>query len=176
MSVYKDEKNGTWRCIYRYTNWKGERKQTQKRGFRTKREAQAWEREELLKQGAKLDMTFESFYDIYSNNKKARVKESTWEIKGNLVRTKILPYFGQRKIAEITPKDVIAWQNELLKYRDEKGKPYSGEYLRTIHAQLSAIFNHAVNFITRPIILQKGPEGSKQRNRKKWRSGLRRSI
>ena len=80
-------------------------------------------------------MTFESFYDIYSNNKKARVKESTWEIKGNLVRTKILPYFGQRKIAEITPKDVIAWQNELLKYRDEKGKPYSGEYLRTIHAQ-----------------------------------------
>ena len=20
MSVYKDEKNGTWRCIYRYTN------------------------------------------------------------------------------------------------------------------------------------------------------------
>ena len=52
MSVYKDEKNGTWRCIYRYTNWKGERKQTQKRGFRTKREAQAWEREELLKQGA----------------------------------------------------------------------------------------------------------------------------
>ena len=146
MSVYKDEKNGTWRCIYRYTNWKGERKQTQKRGFRTKREARAWEREELLKQGAKLDMTFESFYDIYSNNKKARVKESTWEIKGNLVRTKILPYFGQRKIAEITPKDVIAWQNELLKYRDEKGKPYSGEYLRTIHAQLSAIFNHAVRY------------------------------
>ena len=150
MSVYKDEKNGTWRCIYRYTNWMGERKQTQKRGFRTKREAQAWEREELLKQGAKLDMTFESFYDIYSNNKKARVKESTWEIKGNLVRTKILPYFGQRKIAEITPKDVIAWQNELLKYRDEKGKPYSGEYLRTIHAQLSAIFNHAVNFYNLP--------------------------
>ena len=91
-----------------------------KEDSRTKREAQAWEREELLKQGAKLDMTFESFYDIYSNNKKARVKESTWEIKGNLVRTKILPYFGQRKIAEITPKDVIAWQNELLKYRDEK--------------------------------------------------------
>ena len=150
MSVYKDEKNGTWRCIYRYTNWKGERKQTQKRGFRTKREAQAWEREELLKQGAKLDMTFESFYDIYSNNKKARVKESTWEIKGNLVRTKILPYFGQRKIAEITPKDVIAWQNEMMAYRDEKGKPYSVDYLKTIQAQLTAIFNHAVNYYNLP--------------------------
>ena len=110
-----------------------------------------------------------AFYDIYSNNKKARVKESTWEIKGNLVRTKILPYFGQRKIAEITPKDVIAWQNELLKYRDEKGKPYSGEYLRTIHAQLSAIFNHAVNFYNLPNNPAK--KGRRVQSRETERSG-----
>ena len=42
MAVYKDNATGTWRVIYRFTNWKGERKQTQKRGFQTKREAQAW--------------------------------------------------------------------------------------------------------------------------------------
>ena len=100
----KTKKNGTWRCIYRYTNWKGERKQTQKRGFRTKREAQAWEREELLKQGAKLDMTFESFYDIYSNNKKARVKESTWEIKGNLVRPRFCLISGKEKLLRLHPR------------------------------------------------------------------------
>lgn len=41
MSVYKDGKTNTWRVIYRYTDWKGEKKQTQKRGFQTKREAQA---------------------------------------------------------------------------------------------------------------------------------------
>lgn len=35
MAVYKD--GDKWRVIYRYTNWKGERKQTQKRGFATKR-------------------------------------------------------------------------------------------------------------------------------------------
>ena len=40
MAVYKDNATGTWRVIYRFTNWKGERKQTQKRGFATKREAQ----------------------------------------------------------------------------------------------------------------------------------------
>lgn len=57
MAVYKDNATGTWRVIYRFTNWKGERKQTQKRGFATKREAQAWEHEAMLKQGAKLDMT-----------------------------------------------------------------------------------------------------------------------
>ena len=41
MAVYKDTKNNTWRAVYRYTDWKGERKQTQKRGFETKREALA---------------------------------------------------------------------------------------------------------------------------------------
>ena len=49
MAVYKDNATGTWRVIYRFTNWKGERKQTQKRGFATKREAQAWEHEAMLK-------------------------------------------------------------------------------------------------------------------------------
>lgn len=150
MAVYKDNATGTWRVIYRFTNWKGERKQTQKRGFATKREAQAWEHEAMLKQGAKLDMTFGSFFEVYEADKKQRVKESTWESKSHVIRTKILPYFENRKIEEIEAKDVIAWQNELMAYRDEKGKPYSADYLRTIHAQLTAIFNHAVNFYNLP--------------------------
>ena len=150
MAVYKDNATGTWRVIYRFTNWKGERKQTQKRGFATKREALAWEHEVMLKQGAKLDMTFASFFEIYEADKKQRVKESTWESKSHVIRTKILPYFGNRKIAEIEAKDVIAWQNELMAYRDEKGKPYSGDHVKTIHAQLTAIFSHAVNFYNLP--------------------------
>ena len=150
MAVYKDNATGTWRVIYRFTNWKGERKQTQKRGFATKREALAWEHEVMLKQNSKLDMTFASFFEVYEADKKQRVKESTWESKSHVIRTKILPYFGNRKIAEIEAKDVIAWQNELMAYRDEKGKPYSADYLKTIHAQLTAIFNHAVNFYNLP--------------------------
>ena len=47
MAVYKEPKTNTWRVIYRYTDWNGERKQSQKRGFQTKREAQSWEREQL---------------------------------------------------------------------------------------------------------------------------------
>ena len=37
MSVYKDNATGKWRVIYRYTDIIGKRKQTQKRGFETKR-------------------------------------------------------------------------------------------------------------------------------------------
>ncbi len=148
MAVYKD--GDKWRVIYRYTNWQGERKQTQKRGFKTKREAQQWEREMMLKSESKLDMTFASFFEIYEADKKKRVKENTWESKSHIIRTKILPYFGNRKIAEIEPKDVIAWQSKLLGYQGENGEVYSPTYLKTIHSQLSAIFNHAVRFYHLP--------------------------
>lgn len=67
MSVYKEPNTNTWRVIYRYTNWKGEKKQSQKRGFQTKREAQAWEREQLRKLTADMDMTLEQFVSIYRN-------------------------------------------------------------------------------------------------------------
>lgn len=42
------------------------------------------------------------------------------------------------------------FEHDLMTYRDEKGKPYSADYLKTIHAQLTAIFNHAVNFYNLP--------------------------
>ena len=81
MAVYKEEKTNTWRAVYRYTDWNGERKQTQKRGFKTKREAQAWEREQLNKTSADLDMTFKSFVDLYTADMKTRLKENTWAIR-----------------------------------------------------------------------------------------------
>lgn len=63
-----------------------------------------------------------------------------------MVKAKIIPFFGERKMIEISAKDVRHWQKEMIEYRDEKGKSYSQSYLATLHAQLSAIFNHAVKF------------------------------
>ena len=146
MPVYKEEKTNTWRVIYRYTDWKGERKQTSKRGFPTKREAQAWEREQLNKVTADVDMTFASFIDRYTEDMKTRLKENTWSTKEHIIRSKLTPYFGRLKLSNITPQQIITWQNELLHYRDAQGKPYSPVYLRTIQNQLSAIFNHAVRY------------------------------
>lgn len=146
MSVFKNKENGTWYVMTRYTDWKGERKQKCKRGFETKREAQEWERKFHQQSNADMNMTFAAFVEIYANDLKPRLKENSWLTKENIIQKKLLPYFGQRKISEITTKDVIAWQNELLAYRDEKRKPYSQTYLKTFHNQLSAIFNHAVRF------------------------------
>lgn len=88
MAVYKEEKTNTWRVIYRYTDWNGERKQTQKRGFKTKREAQSWEREQLNKLGGDLDMTFNSFVGHYAEDMQTRLKENTWETKKHIIETK----------------------------------------------------------------------------------------
>ena len=146
MGVFKCKETGTWYVMTRYRDWKGERKQKCKRGFATKRAAQDWEQKFHMQNAADMDMTFEAFYEIYTKDMKSRLKENSWITKQNIVETKILPYFGRRKISEITTKDVIAWQNEQLAFRDEKHKPYSQTYLKTLHNQLSAIFNHAVRF------------------------------
>lgn len=146
MAVYKEEKTNTWRVIYRYTDWTGEKKQTQKRGFKTKREAQAWERELLHKVSADLDMTFESFFEQYTADMQTRIKENTWATKEHIIRTKLIPYFGKLKMSNITAQQIITWQNELMNYKDENGKPISPVYLKTINNQLSALFNHAVKY------------------------------
>lgn len=94
----------------------------------------------------KLGMTFQSFVERYREDKAGRIKENTWEMKNHIIETKLLPYFGKLKMDSITAQQIITWQNELLNYKDDKGKAYSPVYLKTVHNQLSAIFNHAVRY------------------------------
>ena len=146
MAVYKESGTNTWRVIYRYVDWMGERKQSSKRGFSTKREALEWEREQLQKVQSDLDMTFESFVQIYTADMQSRLKENTWQTKSYIILNRILPYFAKRKMCEIQPKDIIAWQNKMLNFKNSNGQSYSPVYLKTLHNQLSAIFNHAVKY------------------------------
>ena len=79
MSVYKEPNTNKWRAVYRYTDFTGTRRQTQKRGFATRREALAWEAEQLRKKDADLDMTLESFIDLYKEDLSQKLKRNTWE-------------------------------------------------------------------------------------------------
>ena len=91
-------------------------------------------------------MTFESFVELYEKDIQPRLKENTWVTKESIIRKKILPYFAKRKLSEISAKDVIDWQNEIRTTKDNNGKLHSATYLKTMHNQLSAIFNHAVRY------------------------------
>lgn len=146
MPAYKDKKTGKWYASFYCTNWKGVREKKMKRGFETKKAALEWEREFLRQSTADLDMRFETFVELYVSDLKQRIRENTFITKENIIYKKILPFFKDKKMNTITAKDVIKWQNELLAYRDENGKPYSKTYLKTIHNQLSAIFNHAIRY------------------------------
>ena len=146
MAAFKNEKNGTWYVQFRYTDWKGERQQKFKRGFATKREAQEWKREFLTKKQADVTMSFESFAELYEKDIKPRLKENIWLTKESIIQKKILPYFAKRRLCDITAKDVIEWQNEIRKLTDKSGRKYSQTYLKTVHNQLSALFNHAVRY------------------------------
>jgi len=146
MSVYKNPDSGTWYSICRFTDWKGVRKQKCRRGFTTKREAQEWEREFLMQRQADVDMTFDSFVQLYEKDIKPKLKLNTWLTKESIIQKKILPYFKDRKLSEITAKDIMDWQNEIRSLTDSKGKPYSTTYLKTVHNQFSCIFNHAIKY------------------------------
>ena len=146
MPAYKDQSKGTWYAAFYYEDWNGIRKKKMKRGFETKKDALAWERTFLMQKSADLNMPFADFVEIYLTDKKERLRENTLTIKENIIRTKILPHFQSKSLCNLEPRDVIAWQNEMLDYRDTHGKPYSATYLKTLHNQLSAILNHAVRF------------------------------
>lgn len=162
MAAYKDEKRGTWYVSFHYYDWTGKNKRKMKRGFKTKREAVEWEQHFLMKSGTNLDMTFEEFYKAYTRDRKPKLKRNTWEIKDHIVHTKLMPYFKDRRISEIRASDILQWQNIMISYHNKQGKAHKPTYLRTIQAELSAIFNHAVRFYdlrSNPVV-KAGPLGS----------------
>ena len=172
MAVYKDKWNGydgTWRVACYYKDWKGVRRKHEKRGFKTKRDAKAYEQEFLSRKTKDINMGFGTFIDIYMSDVGPQLKQSTMANKENIIESHIRPYFENKSLSEITSTDILQWQNSLLSLRDDQGKGYSQTYLRTIQNQLSAIFNHAVKYYD----LQKNPcAATKKMGRSKSREML----
>ena len=89
-------------------------------------------------------MLFKDFVEVYAEDMNPRLKYNTWLTKEHIIKTKLLPYFGNKKMNEIKAADVVRWQNEMMSFRDEDGNGYSKVYLKTLQSQLSAIFNHGI--------------------------------
>ena len=140
MPVYKKEDAGTWFCKFCYTDWNGTRRQKKKEGFKTKKEAQDFERDFLNKARRSCEMRFSSLAELYLEDCRPRLKPTTFALKESMIQTKILPWFGQLPIAAITAATVRKWQNDLM----EQG--FSPTYLKAIHNQASTIFNFAVKY------------------------------
>lgn len=140
MPAYKDEKTGSWYAKFYYEGFLGERKTKFKRGFETKKDALDYEREFLVMQQGSVSMKLESFVEVYFKDKEGRLKLRTVDTKRKLIEQKIIPYFAEKTLDEITPLDLMKWQNDLL------NKGFKPTYLRMIQNQMTALFNHAERF------------------------------
>ncbi len=138
MPATRDGK--TWRCQFYYEDWQGIRHKKNKRGFKTKAEAEEWERNFRQQQRKDLDINFENFVEIYFADMENRLRESTIKNKRYVFDLKVTPYFKKKKMCEIKTADIRAWQNELIK------QGYAQTYLKSINNQLAALFNYAVRY------------------------------
>ncbi|MCF1614109.1 site-specific integrase [Tetragenococcus koreensis] len=135
MATYKqyEKKNGTkaWQFrAYLGKNPKtGKDILTTRQGFKTKKEAQLavsrlqveYEKGEF-NQPKNESKTFQEIFDLWKENYKHTVKESTYVKAMNQYKVHILPVFGQKKIDEITVTEVQKFANKnvkkFVKYRD----------------------------------------------------------
>lgn len=140
MKAQKDQITGKWFIKYRFTDWQGNRKQSTKRGFNTKREAEVWLRNFLMMKQTDFNMKFADFLQLYYEDMVNRLRQTTLRTKKYIIDLKILPYFGNLPISEIKPADIRKWQNDLI------NRGYSATYLRTIQNNLNAVLNYAVRY------------------------------
>ena len=140
MPTYKDKERGTWYASFYYTDWQGRRRLKKKRGFLRQKDAKAFEEEFLRTKARSCDMAFGSMVEIYFDDMKGRLKANTLKNKRYLVDAKILPFFRELPLNEITPAHVRKWQSDLL------AEGLAPTYIKTINNQISAIFNYAVRY------------------------------
>lgn len=92
MPATRDGK--TWRSQFYYEDWQGVRHKKNKRGFKTKAEAEEWERNFRQQQQKDLDINFENFVEIYFTDMENRLRESTIKNKRYVFDLKVA--LGQR--------------------------------------------------------------------------------
>jgi integrase len=135
--AYKEKDTKTWSAQWFEINAKGEKRKRKKRGFETKREALEYERQKKLSTTRDMDMKLSEFMEVYFEDKQNELKERTIKNKKYMMEQHIIPYFGNKKMSEITASQIIQWQNEI------QMKGFSESYLRMIQNQLTSLFTHA---------------------------------
>lgn len=144
MASISKNNNGLWDVQFYYKDLQGRTIKKHKRNFKTKREAQAYIDSFTAAAANSLDMTFSELYRVYCADMSKRLRQSTMITKSHIMQTKVLPYFGNRKITDIKAADIRKWQAELI------GSELSETYIKTINNQISAVFNYAVRYYDLP--------------------------
>ncbi len=106
MAATRDGK--MWRCQFYYKDWQGIRRKKNKRGFKTKAEADQWERDFRQQQQKNLDMNFENFVQIYYEDMEHRLRENTMRTKRFIIDLKIIPLYWSSFFVTLCSKKYLA--------------------------------------------------------------------
>ena len=87
MPAYKDEKKNTWYVMFYYKDWQGKSIKKKKCGFKTKKEALAYENQYKDSAEVKMNITLEAFVKIYFEDKKNELKERSIISKKYMIDT-----------------------------------------------------------------------------------------
>lgn len=147
MPIYKDEKYNTWYCKFYYVDYNGQKKQKLKRGFKTKREAKAFENDFLSQHTQDITIPLSAFCNLYLEDLKNHVKENTYAYKEHIIRNHIVNSIGDKRLCDITPLIIRNWQNEILeKINPRTRTTYTQTYIQKINLVLSSVFTFACRY------------------------------
>lgn len=141
MPVYQDKKTKKWKFRVYADDVFGNRKQFERKGFTTKKEAQQAEVE--FKLCDKSDYSKMTFYDLwleYVDYKKLQLKAQSFRSVENRFKNHILPFFKDYKLNKITNSVYLKWQIEIEK------KGFKHKYNSSLHGAMVNILNYAIRF------------------------------
>lgn len=142
MPVYKDKKRKTYYFRVYATDYRGIKKQFEKSGFKSLKEAKEQERIFLNSVNVKptTSMTFQELYDIYITKKNMILKPQSLRATISKFKNHILPFFKDYEINKIDNKVYLKWQEYIL------NKNFGYKYNSSLHGCMVSIFNYAMDF------------------------------
>ena len=139
MTVLKDEKRRTW-TVVTYIDGK----QHWRRGFKTKREAVAYEHQIKEAGSEMLPAKFDRFGEVANEfflHQQLTCSKSTYVTNMSRYKVHIEPYLAKAKMEKIRTADVQSIVHRLV----SSPKGYSNAYINNIISTINKIFNFAIN-------------------------------
>lgn len=142
MASVQKAKNGKYKLFYTDPVT---RKRTSKSPFDSPEEAYAWLEKIDDSVTRAMEMTFSEFVELcYLPDYAVRVRPTTYTSFMDIYRAQLKPFFGKMKLNSITPLCIRRMQNILIQ------KGYAYNYITTIHADFSKVWNYGINYYDFP--------------------------
>lgn len=136
MAIKKDTATNKWYFYGKHSDGK----QYKRRGFDTKKAAHIAEMkflDEYESRDTGEGMTFTDLAKEYLEWYEKRRKASSYIKISSIIDTHLVPYFGDKNITDIRPRDVTRYQDSII-------DKFAPSHVKKIHTTLAATLKHAV--------------------------------